>query len=130
MKMYIAGKYSEREFIRQIMDELESLGHVIAEDWTKHTDLNQALIYAVRDTNGVKNSDALVEIMINPNTYQGAWVEFGIAIACDKPIYLIGDAGDDCIFTKYPLVTKFKTRYEFYQFLHPPMVITTMDKGG
>jgi nucleoside 2-deoxyribosyltransferase len=117
MRFYVAGKYSERKLIREVMNELESMGHTITEDWTKHTDLNKALIYAVRDTNGVKNCDALVEIMINHNTYQGAWVEFGIAIACDKPIYLIGDAGDDCIFTKYPLVTRFKTLERFYDFI-------------
>ncbi|KKL72732.1 hypothetical protein LCGC14_2081950, partial [marine sediment metagenome] len=39
--------------------------------------------------------------------YKGLWVEMGIALGEGIPVWVIGTAGDSCIFMNHPLVRKF-----------------------
>lgn len=117
MKFYVAGKYSEREQIRLIMSELEKMGHKITEDWTKHTDMNKANIYAQADIGGVTKSEVIIAIMLNTNDYKGLWVEVGCGLGQDKRVYIVGNAGDSCIFVHHPLVRKFPTLFDLYDFI-------------
>ena len=34
MRVYVAGKWQDREMVREIMDDLENMGHEITVDWT------------------------------------------------------------------------------------------------
>jgi len=113
MKIYVAGKWKEREKVRSIMDMLEARGHIITCDWTKHTlpenieldrahkeksfikDYNWAKnghkTYAKEDLNGVRTCDVLVAYMPDTDVfYKGAWIEVGIALGLDKKVIIIG----------------------------------------
>lgn len=110
MNIYVAGKWSERERVRNLMDMLESRKHIITCDWTKHVaperiqsgsgcfnkDFDWAQnghkTYAEEDLEGVRNCDIVVALMTNPEIfYKGAWIEVGIAIGLNKKIILIGN---------------------------------------
>ena len=117
MKFYVCGKYSERKQIRIIMDELEKMGHEITCDWTPHTDMNKAEGYAIDDIWGVVDADAVIAIMLNKNDYKGLWVEVGAALGNIIPVYIVGNAGDSCIFVHHPLVKKFPTLFDLYAYL-------------
>lgn len=117
MKIYVAGKWSERDKIKSIMEMFESRGHTITCDWTKHIApekitnahdkglftkkydwsknedwaQNGHKTYAEEDLEGVRSCDVLVAYMPTPDIfYKGAWVEIGIAIALNKKIIIIG----------------------------------------
>jgi nucleoside 2-deoxyribosyltransferase len=127
MKFYVAGKYGEREHIRLVFKELQKMGHEITVDWTNHDVYpNDAIAeklgqFAEDDCDGVRNCDALIACLLNSHEYKGLWCEMGGALILGKPVYIVGEAGDSCIFTNHRLVTKFKSFPELYDFLahHP-----------
>lgn len=117
LRIYVAGKWKEREKVRSIMDMLEARGHLITCDWTKHIaperltkEHNEGLFtkeydwsknedwaqnghktYAEEDLEGVKTCDILVAYMPDPDIwYKGAWIEIGISLGLDKKVIIIG----------------------------------------
>ena len=117
MKIYVAGKWKEREKVKSIMDIFEARGHIITCDWTKHIapERNERVggngiftkdydwsknvdwahnghkTYAEEDLEGVKTCDVLVAYMLDSDVcYKGAWIEIGIALGLDKKVIIIG----------------------------------------
>lgn len=123
MKFYVAGKYQERDYVRLVFRELEKLGHNITLDWTNHDIYpNDAIAlklgqFAADDVEGVRQADAFIGCLLNDHKYKGLWVEMGVALALGKPCYLVGSAGDSCIFSNHRLVKKFSSFPEFYEFI-------------
>lgn len=118
LKIYVAGKWKEREQVKKIMEMLEARGHVITCDWTKHIapegvtkDHEKGLFnksydwsknvdwaqnghktYAEKDLEGVRNCDILIAYMPDPDIwYKGAWIEVGLALGFDKKVIIIGN---------------------------------------
>ena len=56
-----------------------------------------------------RECDAIICVLETPYIYKGLWVEMGVALALDKPVYVVGNAGDSCIFMNHPLVKKLGT---------------------
>ncbi len=123
MKIYVASKWEEHETVRNIMTELESLGHTITCDWTNHeypkNNVNQQLMeYAIMDIDGVRDADMVIVYAVNPTyTYRGAIGEMTAAIALDKRVCLIGHGIDECIFVNHPLVRRFNSMTEIIKYL-------------
>ena len=118
MKFYVAGKWQDRELIREIMDKLEAMGHEITVDWTRHEypDNEDVLsIWATLDIHGVQTCDTFVVLFINGHRFRGALVEVGAALAMHKRVCVIGNDEDSCIFLKHPLVKKFGQVSSFLQ---------------
>ncbi len=117
MKIYVAGKWKEREKIRSLMDMFEARGHIITCDWTNHIapERNERVdghgifnkeynwsknvdwaqnghkTYAEEDLEGVKTCDIIVAYMPDPDIfYKGAWIEIGIALGLNKMVVIIG----------------------------------------
>lgn len=107
--IYVAGKWEEREIIREIHKTLISMGHIITCDWTNHTEHGFSMKYAIEDIEGVKQCDFLIAYMKKEYTYKGVWVEIGGALVLNKPVLVIGDKGDSGIFINHPLVTRVDT---------------------
>jgi len=126
MKLYVAGKYQERDKIRLVFQELQRMGHTITLDWTNHDIYpNEAIVeklgqFANDDVVGVKEADAVILCLINHQEYKGLWVEMGVALGAGKPVFIVGEAGHACIFTNHKLVTKFKSFQELYCHLGLP----------
>lgn len=96
MRIYVATKFEERERAREVMFALVAAGHSITYDWTTNEEFSVA--QAARDRQGVMDADALVFIAEKDLAYRGAWVEFGIAVARNIPIYILGAFYLQCIF--------------------------------
>jgi len=108
MKIFVSAKWEDRERAKYVMEELTKLGHTITYDWTKYesdnpTDLS---MFALRDMGGVFDCDCLVVITIDDYSYRGLYCEVGAALVWWKPVYIIGNAGDRCIFWNHPCVRK------------------------
>ena len=125
MKFYVAGKYQERDKVRVVFDELRKQGHEITLDWTNHEIYPNDAVdeklgqFADDDVEGVRQADAFIGCLLNNHVYKGLWVEMGVALALEKPVYLVGSAGDSCIFSNHHLVKKFKSFADLYSFLNP-----------
>jgi len=91
VKVYLAGSWENRHKIRKMMDRIEKAGHIITTDWTWHDSDNPATLtdYANGDYLGVKRADVLV--LDGETRSSGKMTEFGMAIAWNKPVILIGD---------------------------------------
>jgi len=129
MKIYVAGKYQDRDRVRFIHQLLREQGHEITIDWTNHDIYpNDAIAeklsqFAQDDVWGVLNADIFIGLMTLPFEYKGLWVEMGIALGKGIPVYVIGDAGSNCIFHNHPLVKKFADIQECCNSLAPPVCI-------
>lgn len=102
MRVYVAAKWEDRERAREVMYLLVKAGHQITYDWTICDQFSEE--QAQRDVSGVLTANALVFIAEKDLHYKGAYVEFGIAVAQNIPIYVMGHYIDQCIFTKLPNV--------------------------
>ena len=103
MRVYVAGKWEEKERVRQVQTLLRKAGHTITFDWTKSAGLGLEK-QASRDTVGVLTADAFVGVFEKDLPYRGAYTELGMAIATGIPIYILGHAADLNIFVNLPRV--------------------------
>ncbi len=103
MKLYLAARYSLKDVVAQAADYLTKHGHKIISDWHLETyppdvkvqDVPEAenQHFAVKDCIQIRHSDAMLFWAEHPDTPTvrgGRHVEFGIALALDKTIYVIG----------------------------------------
>jgi hypothetical protein len=101
MRIYIATKFEEAPRAIEVATQLKQAGHTITWPWWANDQFTAE--QASKDFVGVYSADALVLIVEKDLAYKGAWVELGIAIGRDLPIYVMGTAMDDqCIFLKLP----------------------------
>jgi nucleoside 2-deoxyribosyltransferase len=105
LKVYVAGKWEEKDRIREVQQQLRDAGHTITYDWTSYEGgLTQE--QAIFDTDGVYDADALVAVYEKDLKYSGAMVELGMALAVGVPVHVLGNACDNCIFLLMPGVTR------------------------
>ena len=103
MRLYLAARYALKDTIAQAADYLQKRGHIIMSDWHKEVhppnvkvqDLpheeNQML--AMKDFNQIHSSEAMLFWAEHPDTATvrgGRHVEFGIGLALNKQIYVLG----------------------------------------
>jgi nucleoside 2-deoxyribosyltransferase len=94
MKIYLAGKWSDKKENKDKMNLLIDDGHTITHDWTNneittrnHEELQK---YAILDINGVMNADVLIAVMDDPEyAYRGTFTEIGAALGNNKPVIII-----------------------------------------
>lgn len=104
MKFYVAGKWEDRDSVKEIMNYLEQQGHTITCDWTRHeySDNKSMERYALDDMQGVLDADVFVGLFVKDLNYKGALVELGMAMASGKKVIIVGNAISSCIFIKHP----------------------------
>lgn len=125
MKFYVAGKWQDRYTVMWLQNALIERGHTITCDWTNHdfgkdgvlATKIQLINIALEDAKGVKDCDVYVGICLSEYNYKGLWVEMGMAIAWEKPVYIVGEAGDCCIFMNHTAVQPFRTMEDFLEFV-------------
>jgi nucleoside 2-deoxyribosyltransferase len=94
MKIYIAGKLGEEGAIQELMDSFRKAGHEITFDWTKTPHLKPfeenfeaSRKCAMDEVRGVKDAEAMVLLYNSKGT--GMFVELGVALGNDIPIYAV-----------------------------------------
>uniref|UniRef100_A0A6M3K5D4 Putative nucleoside deoxyribosyltransferase n=1 Tax=viral metagenome TaxID=1070528 RepID=A0A6M3K5D4_9ZZZZ len=115
---YLGGKYEERHQIKDMAHKLVEMGYEWTCDWTKHWDLTFAQFYAQEDIKGVLDADFVIFKKDNDHKYKGTWVEMGAALASGKPVYIVGHAGDSCLFIKHPLVEQFENFNDLFEYIN------------
>lgn len=102
MKIYVAGKWTDKKRVSEVMRILEKHGHEITFDWTAFESKNFKE-GAIQDMRAVKEADAFY--LVYSEDMKGAWTEFGAALALGLPCYVTGEAiYCNNIFLSHPLV--------------------------
>jgi hypothetical protein len=108
MKVYVAGKWEEKERVREVQRQLISAGHTISFDWTQVCDGTEEhmKVQAANDKQGVLDADAFVGVFEKDLRYSGALTEMGMAMANGAKIYILGNAVDTNLFMRLPEVRR------------------------
>ena len=86
-KIYLAGKWSDKEMMRFRMTELEKMGYEITHDWTEYEadETNTKSSMADNDIDGVYRADIYIGIFEDMKyPYRGTFTELGSALTCKK----------------------------------------------
>lgn len=125
MKVYVAGRFTEKLRVRSVMDTLEADGHEITSDWTNEednpvnyrTDVSPEIARdfymqecAEKCVQGVLDAD--VVLALNHPTAGGMFVEVGMAIAYGKKIIVVGPKVRDTPFWYLQGITHAETDEE------------------
>ena len=139
MRIYVAGKWEEKEHVREIQNTLRKAGHSITHDWTAldlaheapagHIDAKE--IYpgkwyyteelrgqAKADLLGVVDAEVFVAVCVKDYRYAGTFTEMGMALVYDIPVFIIGKYANYNIFTYLPSVTVVDSVKEVIDALH------------
>ena len=115
MKIYLAGRFEQKEKIREMYNLIKQEGHIITSDWTTHKPIspyekNIALSkeYSEQDISGVEQCDVFI-LLTDKIKSTGAHIELGAAILSaiknGKPlVYVIGDYPNNSMFYFHPKV--------------------------
>lgn len=92
--VYVGGKWTEKEFIRSIMDKLTLMGYRITHDWTSFETLDNAKLHrqtcADLDIQGVRDANIAIFLFTDPKyPYRGTFTELGAALALNKKVYVV-----------------------------------------
>jgi nucleoside 2-deoxyribosyltransferase len=95
-KIYVAGMWSDREYLQTKMNELKTLGYQITSNWPSFEnrlvnpdDFSEC---SAQDVQGVLDADTILVFMTDPKyPYRGTCTEIGVAIGSGKRIIIICD---------------------------------------
>ena len=98
MRVYVAGKFSEKKQAHSVMCQVRSLGHEVTYDWTQFSEERtpQSMQRAANlDLQGVLDADAVLALLTDPSyTYRGTFFELGAALATGKRVLVVCAAPD------------------------------------
>lgn len=121
MKLFVTGKAGEEQKAREVMQLLRKAGHEITFDWTTiphlkpyDQNIHESRQAALLEARGVLEADAIV--LLAHERGVGMYVELGMAIAKNKPVYVIGDVAPT-MFLFHPIVIRFKDLTEVLRHL-------------
>jgi nucleoside 2-deoxyribosyltransferase len=99
LKIYIAGPFDQRPYLRRVRERLWAMGYEVTARWLDEPAKPPYMLQeaferqtAIKDFCDISESDLLILDLRRPSTTGGRLVEFGFALAKLKAIYLIGEA--------------------------------------
>lgn len=120
VRIYITGKWSDKELIKGYMYQLQKLGHTITHDWTNYIyDSNNTFTKSYSDNKSDKAFKNVQGIAFSELTIifisddKDSFAELGVALGLLKDIYIIcPDENNECRTNKFfhhPSIEHMKT---------------------
>lgn len=105
-KLYVAGKWADRERLHGIIQDLRAAGYEITHDWTQveveegeQRTVEHQNKCADLDISGVRSADlVIVDMQDKDYAYRGSWTEIGCALGIRIPVWIIGPASSNCFY--------------------------------
>jgi hypothetical protein len=113
-KVYLAAKFGQQGEMREAAFRVSAAGHEVTSHWIhakEAKDLRDAKAAALLDYGDVARADTLIAFSQErgtPHPGGGRHVEFGIAMALDKRIFVIGPVGEH-VFHGWPGIQFFNS---------------------
>lgn len=103
VKVYIAHNFEARKWLRDHFVPTWLRKYEITSNWILdgvHSDGSDRKLSAKTDVDDVIKADCLVLFVdsFQSKTGRGKWFEFGLAYALGKPVILVGEDLDSCVF--------------------------------
>lgn len=135
MRFYLASKFAFVEDLKKIVEILELRGHTITCKWWTFPDIKSMSVsdkewwdlsitysYMSRDLAGIDNCDIFVLVSKDtPQSFNGASLELGYALAKDKLCFIIGKidrcamyAGANMVNSIYDIIGRGKNEFPVY----------------
>jgi prepilin-type N-terminal cleavage/methylation domain-containing protein len=135
MKIFLSGRYSRRDRLRSLRQELERSGHTVTSRWldTSWSEADASgssaapaeyrAEFAIKDLEDVAAADCLVAFTEPPrsNGRGGRHVEYGAALALGKRVMVVGHREN--LFYHHPAVEFFQTEQDLLRRLGAPHAI-------
>lgn len=130
MKVYLCSRYSRRDQMRSVREELQRQGHVVTSRWldTNWEEKDRSgsssaappayrQEYAVKDLEDVAAADCLIAFTEEPGVSGrgGRHVELGFALALGKRVIVVGRREN--LFCHHPCVEFFASQWEMVRSL-------------
>lgn len=95
-KWYIASRTKNKELVQEVKQKLEAKGHEVTFDWTQiglltpyEENIDKCQEVAEKITKAIETTDNF--ILISDKEGTDMFVEYGLALAHNKNIYIIGE---------------------------------------
>jgi hypothetical protein len=124
-KVYVIGKFEQKEEVKEVYGKLEQLGYEISYDWTNHKPIkpyaeNQPLaeVYSENELRAISMSDIVICLSTKEGTTSK--LETGAALILsflrDKPstVYVVGEFNAASPWFMHPKVTRKDVMDEVY----------------
>ena len=114
LRFYIASKLDNAPAVRELRDALVERGWIHTYDWTVHGSVQgqgheRIQSIALAEAEGVRTADFVIVLLPGG---RGTHTEFGMALALNKIVFLVGDVERDfsdgytCAFYHHPWVLR------------------------
>lgn len=103
MKIYIAGRFTERERMREIQTSLEFIDHEVVSTWIEEGGGGEQED-AIQDIGDIERCDLLLQVTEVVEGGKGMWVELGYALAKGKAVAVFPRRDPLCVFHALPQV--------------------------
>jgi nucleoside 2-deoxyribosyltransferase len=93
MKIYLAARFDRHPEMREIRDRLAKMGHRVTSTWidiAQPKSPEEGEVAARSDLYDVRAADAIVAFTDVPSSTGGTHVEFGIGLAAEKGMFVVG----------------------------------------
>ena len=111
MLIYVGGKWQEKPAVREVQAALTEAEHDVISIWTGSKDITSdrgLMQQALIDYCGLQEADVFVLVLNNEDQYLAGspnrYVEMGIALGRQIPVYVLGKAREDEIFHRLPWI--------------------------
>ncbi|MFA1822485.1 group-specific protein [Virgibacillus oceani] len=118
-KFYVASSFKNIETVRYVSKELISNGYILTYDWTKNARVStfeELKEIGRQERNAVMEADFIIVLL---PAGKGSHIEFGIALAQGKRIYL---------YSQNEEVNNLETTSTFYHLIQVEKCIGTIDE--
>lgn len=127
MKIYLAGRYGRRQQLREVRKSLVDLGYEVTSSWldtdfeggvgSAHAPPEMREKIALTNLKDLTRADAVVSFTEEPDSTQGKrggrHVEFGMAVAMNKRLIVIGHREN--VFHHLPQVESYPTIWDLIE---------------
>ncbi len=116
MKFYIASRFTRKKEVREIIEKLKKLGHIITRNWTIHEETypfhehaKLSKKYSEEDIDGIRECEIFIALHDDTAGSTGMHTEIGAAIALNiekgmPKIYVVGIEDSKSMFFYHPCV--------------------------
>lgn len=127
MRVYLAGRWSQKEYLKSLRSDLQNINHVVTSRWLdlekQEYSIDAKPQQALDDCIDVDTAHMLIAVFQPDITgYQGTLFEIGLAMGIGIPVTVIGFI-PHFVFYYLPTIQRFESWEDFKMLVNPATLI-------